>query len=202
MLKLILHCSLVWLIMSAYIIFGQQFVIRWAGKEYELSYFVGLLLMLPVTLALTMGLGQDIARAKNKHQLQIVINVSVCIINALISIPLAIRWGAIGSAVGTFIAEIIICCIIQPIYYKRVLGLDIKKFFVEMGRVLRGLVIPVIYGIAVCYFQLVKPTYGSIGIYGIVYIVLYAVSMWAFAMNEYEKRFVGTVISKIIKRKQ
>lgn len=193
---------LVWLIMSAYIIFGQQFVIRWAGKEYELSYFVGFLLMLPVTLALTMGLGQDIARAKNKHQLQIVINVSVCIVNALISIPLAIRWGAIGSAVGTFIAEIIICCIIQPIYYKRILGLDIKKFFAETSGILRGLVIPVIYGSVVCYFHLVKPTYGSIGIYGVIYVILYTVSMRVFAMNEQEKNFAGTVISKIIKKKQ
>ena len=192
---------LVWLIMSAYIIFGQQFVIRWAGKEYELSYSVGLLLMLPVTLALTMGLGQDIARAKNKHQLQIVINVSVCIINALISIPLAIMWGAIGSAIGTFVAEIIICCIIQPIYYKRILDLDIKQFFIEMCKILRGLVIPIIYGIIVCCIHIVKPIYGSIGIYGAIYVIIYAVSMYLFAMNDQEKKLVASTLDKIIRRK-
>ena len=191
---------LVWLIMSAYIIFGKQFIIRWAGIDYESSYYVGLLLMLPVTLALTMGLGQDIARAKNRHQLQIVINVCVCIINAVVSIPLAIRWGAIGSAVGTFAAEIIICCVIQPIYYHRVLGLDIKQFFIEMSRILRGIVVPSIYGLIIWYFHIVNPTYVSIAVFGAIYIVIYICSMWLFAMNQQEKDFVCSVINRFIRR--
>ena len=191
---------LVWLIMSAFIIFGQQFVVRWAGIEYELSYYVGILLMLPVTLALTMGLGQDIARAKNKHQLQIVINVCVCIINAIISIPLAIRWGAIGSAFGTFVAEIIICCIIQPIYYKRVLDLDIRKFFIEVGKVLRGIVIPAIYGIVVCYLHLVNPEYSSIAVYGAIYVIIYIVSMWLFAMNQQEKSLARSAVNRLARK--
>ena len=46
--------------------------------------------MLPVTASLTMGLGQDIARAMNKHRLQILINLGICVVNAIVSLPLAI----------------------------------------------------------------------------------------------------------------
>ena len=123
--------------MSAFAIFGKPFVSVWAGKEYEQSYFIGILLMLPITVSLTMGLGQDVARAMNKHQLQIVLNLIVCIINVLVSIPLAIRLGALGSAIGTFAAEIVMCIILEPIYYQKYLGLDIIRVLKNLLRLIR-----------------------------------------------------------------
>ena len=47
------------LVMSGYCIFGKAFIIRWAGEEYVNSFYVGLLIMLPITVGLSMGLGQD-----------------------------------------------------------------------------------------------------------------------------------------------
>ena len=91
--------------------FGNQFVVRWAGNEYGSSFLIGILLMLPVTVSLTMGLAQDIARAMNKHQLQIIINFAICIINGIVSIPLACSVGAHGSTFGTFVAEICMCLV-------------------------------------------------------------------------------------------
>ncbi len=197
-----LFAYLIWLFMSAFAIFGKPFVSVWAGKEYEQSYFIGILLMLPITVSLTMGLGQDVARAMNKHQLQIVLNLIVCIINVLVSIPLAIRLGALGSAIGTFAAEIVMCIILEPIYYQKYLGLDIIRVLKNLLRLLVGIIIPSVYGILINVFDLVKSSYVSIAVYGTIYLIVYAFSMWFFAMNNDEKSIVAKVVRKIIPQRK
>lgn len=188
----------VWLFISVFAIFGHEFVVVWAGPNYKKSYFIGMLLMLPITLSMTMGLGQDIARAMNKHQLQIVINIFVCILNVIVSIPLAISWGAIGSALGTFIAEIFICCIIEPIYYGKVLGLNMKEFFYQINKIMPGMIIPILFGIIVKHFGILQPDYGRIVGVGMVYTMVYALSMWFFALNEFEKNTIKKMVLKIV----
>ncbi len=186
----------IWLFMSAYIIFGKQFVLCWAGKEYGTSYLVGLLLMLPVTASLTMGLAQDIARAMNKHQLQIIINFAICIVNGIVSIPLAIWWGAIGSAAGTFAAEVCMCLIAEPVYYNKVLRLDMKELLRQLCKVFPGIIAPIIFGIWIRYFHLLKANYWSIAVWGFWYVVVYGISMW-FVFNESEKAMAKSIISKL-----
>ena len=186
----------IWLFMSAFIILGKPFVLRWAGSGYEDSYAIGLMLMLPVTASLTMGLAQDIARAMNKHQLQIVINFVICIVNGIVSIPLAIRWRATGSAFGTFVAEICMCLIAEPLYYKKILGLEMKKLLVQVGRIIPGLVMPLIFGIIVTYYHVIQPDYANIFAFAIVYLIIYGVSMWMFAFDAVEKSMVKKVLIK------
>lgn len=189
---------LICFIMMAFFIFGQAFILRWAGKEYSQAFTVGWLLMAPVTLSLIMGLGQDIARAKNKHQMQIVINVCVCVINMLMSIPLAMYYGATGSAIGTFVAEIILCIIIQPIYYKKVLGLDIKNIFKNLIRFFPGLLLPIAYGIAINRLGVLHADYITILLYGIVFTFIYIGSVMLFSMSKEEQRYIiGIVKSKV-----
>lgn len=188
---------LIWLFMSGYIIFGHPFVKKWAGLDYVDSYYIGILLMLPVTASLTMGLGQDIARAMNKHQLQIIINLGVCIVNLCISIPLAMKWGAIGSAIGTFLAEILICIIIEPIYYKKVIGLDIKNLLFSIRKIAIGMIIPIIYGVIICSLGIVKESYFNIFAWAVLYILLYFCSMYFIAMNVEEKDKVKKIIGRL-----
>ena len=192
---------LVLLIMSGYCIYGKIFVLRWAGLEYEVSYYVGLLIMLPVTASLTMGLGQDIMRAKNVHKQQIFINIAVTFCNFLVSIPLAIKFGAVGSALGTFLCEIVICIIVQSIYYKKVGGLDMGAYYKEMFHIICGLIVPVLYGLIITRMEILNVNYLSLALNIFVYVCIYAISMWLFAMNSYEKKLVKRVIDKLLMAK-
>ena len=142
------------LIMLGFTFFGKAFVLRWAGAEYVNSFLVGLLLMLPLTLTMTLGLQGEIARAKNLHHIQIKINIVLCILNFIVSIPLAMKWGALGSALGTFITEIIICFIVQPIYIWKVLKMDMRRVFFELMTILPAMIIPVVIGILLNVFNL------------------------------------------------
>ncbi|MCI8402820.1 MAG: oligosaccharide flippase family protein [Lachnospiraceae bacterium] len=184
------------LIMSAFIIFGRQFITRWAGEGYGDSFFVSVLIMLPVTVALSQGLGQDIARAKNLHKTQIVINICVCLLNTIVSIPLAMWYGAVGSAFGTFVCEIVICVVVQSIYYHKVVKINMHVYYREMLRLIPGWVIPFLMGGIFNYYNLIHNNYKSLFIYGSVYMTVYAVSVWTLAMTTEERGYIKRIISK------
>lgn len=186
-------------IITAFFIFGRSFILRWAGEVYGRSFTVGWMLMTPVTFAIIMGLGQDIARAKNKHQLQIVINVCVCFVNLIVSIPLAKHYGAVGSALGTFAAEIVMCIVIQPIYYKKVLGIEVKSVFLDLIRYLPGLIIPIAFGIFINHYGLLKVSYGSIFLYACIFAVIYVLSVFAFSMRKEDRSYFITIVRQVIR---
>lgn len=188
-------------IMSGFIFFGRPFILRWSGQEYTDSYYVGVLIMVPVTVALSQGLGQDIARAKNMHRIQILINVAVAFLNLLVSIPLAKRLGAIGSALGTFVCEVIICIFVQTIYYQKKVRLDMKAYYKEMLRLLPGWVIPFAAGAATMYFDIVHASYVSVLVYAVLYTVIFGTSVWCISLSEREKGYVKSIVNKIMVRK-
>lgn len=191
-----LFTYLVGFIMIAFFILGKPFILRWAGKDYGQSFTVGWMLMFPVTFSLIMGLGQNIARAKNKHQLQIIINICVCVVNMLVSIPLAIHFGAVGSAFGTFVAEIVVCIIIQPIYYKKVIGIDVRGVFGDVLRYLPGIIIPVLFGMVINHLNLVKQNYGSIMFYGVLLAIIYAINIMLLSMGKSDRQYVLNILKK------
>lgn len=184
-------------IMSAFIIFGRQFISRWAGDGYDDSYFISVLIMLPVTVALSQGLGQDIARAKNLHKIQIIINICVCFLNVIVSIPLAIRYGAVGSALGTFVCEIVICVVVQSIYYHKIVEINMLAYYREIFRLVPGWVIPFFIGGICNYLDLIHSNYVSLLIYGSIYMVIYAASIWMLTMTADEKSYIKRIASKV-----
>lgn len=178
----------VFTIMVAYALIGDYFIEVWAGREYLDSFWVGLLLMLPITFSLPLGVGQDIARAKNKHQRQIVYNLMVCIINVLVSIPLAAKIGAVGSAIGTFCSEIIICWIIQPVYYIKYLELDVKNVYKQLLQIVPSLLPGAGYLIVLRVLGLIASTWTSIIIHITIYLILSSLSFLAFSFNSDERK--------------
>ena len=186
------------LIMLGFTFFGKAFVSRWAGAEYTDSFIVGWLLMFPQTLTMTLGLQGEIARAKNLHYIQIKINIVLCVLNFIVSIPLAMKWGALGSAFGTFITEVLICFIVQPIYIWKVLKMDMRRVFFELLKNLPAMIIPIIVGVLLNVFDLIKPDYKSIGVLAAGFTAIYAASVWFIAMNSEEK----AMIKKMVFRKR
>ncbi len=188
-------------IMLGFVFLGKPFILRWSGQEYTDSYYIGVLIMVPVTVALSQGLGQDIARAKNMHKIQILINVAVAFLNLFVSIPLAKRLGAIGSALGTFVCEVIICIFVQTIYYQKKVRLDMKAYYMEMFRLLPGWVIPFATGTAAMYFGVVHASYVSVFLYAVLYTVIFGTSVWCISLSEREKGYVRGFVNKIMIRK-
>ena len=94
-------------IFIGFVFFGRPFINMWAGRNYDESYPIALLLILPATIPLIQNVGIEIQRAKNMHQFRSWLYLFIALGNLIISIPLARAYGGIGAALGTSISLII-----------------------------------------------------------------------------------------------
>lgn len=184
------------LIISGFIFFGHSFIIFWGGKEYASSYYVGLLLMIPVTVPLIQNLGIEIQRAKNMHKARSIAYLIIAILNVFLSIPLIKLWGEIGAALGTAISLIVGNVIFMNWYYQNRVNLDILYFWREIFKFTPGLLIPIIVGCLEHYFLPIdQKIILLVGI--IIYTAVFCLSMWFFGMNEYEKDLLKPYLRKV-----
>ena len=179
------------LICSAFVFFGREFIYYWAGANYSAAYLVALMLMIPVTIPLIQNLGIEIQRAENKHQFRSVVCAGMAIINLILSIFLAQKYGAIGAAFGTAVSLVIANGFIINIYYQKCCGLNIVSFWQNIFQMSNGLAIPVICGLIIRhYINFYSPKKLICGI--LIYCIIYGISMWMFGMNQIERNFVSS----------
>lgn len=187
------------LICSGFIFFGQPFINMWAGTDYNGSYPIVLLLIIPVTIPLIQNIGIEIQKAKNMHQFRSKVYLGIAIANVVISIPLAKAYGGVGAAFGTAMSLIIGNGFIMNWYYHTRIGLDIKYFWGQIIKFVPSLILPSVYGIIINIFvDLFNPIHFLI--YGVIFVVLFCVSIWFIGMNSYERDLVGRPMMKGLKK--
>lgn len=189
------------LLASGIVFFGKYFIVElWAGKGYENSYLVALLLIIPAAIALIQNLGIEIQRAENLHQFRAIIYSVMAVLNLGLSIILCQKYGAIGSAIGTAISLVVANGFIMNIYYNRKCNIDIPFFWKNILRQSLGLILPICVGIAIVTFVEIKSRL-MFGICVIAYTIVYCLSMWMLGMNEYEKDLIKKPMRKLFRRK-
>ncbi|MEG1106996.1 MAG: oligosaccharide flippase family protein [Eubacterium sp.] len=184
------------LIISGYIVLGQAFIYFWAGSDYTSSYFVGLWLMIPVTVPLIQNLGIEIQRAKNMHKFRSIVYIFIAIGNILLSIPLCKLYGPVGCAVGTAISLLIGNGLIMNWYYQKKIGLDIKYFWYEIAKFIPSLIIPGIMCVIILLFVKIQ-TISALLLWGIAYVIIFILSIWKFGLNAYERNLFSSPIKKL-----
>jgi len=184
------------LIISGYILYGREFIAIWAGKEYgEISYLIGLFLMVPVTIPLVQNLGIEIQRAKNKHKVRSFAYLFIAIANIFLSIFLIKKYGEYGAAIGTGISFILGNGIFMNIYYHKKLGLDVIYFWKEILKFLPTIGISVVCGLFIKHFIGCNSMF-TLALNIIIYCIIYVTAQWLLGMNEYEKETFGKLINK------
>lgn len=189
------------LIASGLVIFGKYFITEiYASGEYEDAYFVSLFLILPVLIPLIQNIGIEIQRAVNKHKFRSVVYLIMAIANIGISIPLAVKYGPIGSAVGTAISLLVANGLIMNIYYYKQIGIDVIAFWNSILGMAKGLIIPSILGVLIMFCVSIKDIFSFI-LWVCIYTVVYSVSFWFLGMNEEEKGLIREPVNKIMKKR-
>lgn len=178
------------MIMTGFIFFGEYFIKVWAGKEYATnyatSYQIALWLMIPVTIPLIQNLGIEIQRAKNMHKFRSVVYFFIAIANTFISIALCPFWGGVGCAIGTAIALIVGNGFIMNWYYQKRVKLNVFYFWKKIIRFIPALIPPCVVGTIMKYVLGINSITKFI-CYGLIYMIIFIVSMWLFAMDDSEK---------------
>lgn len=187
------------LVLTGFIFFGYPFVKMWAGEGYGASYAVALLLIVPVTVPLIQNLGIEIQRAKNMHKARAIVYLVIAIANVLISIPLIKFMGPAGAALGTAISLIAGNIIFMNWYYHARIGMNMFYFWKEIAKFIPALIAPCVVGIIIMKFAniigLVK-----LGVFVIIYTIVYGLSMYFLGMNGEEKQLVMEPIKRILRK--
>lgn len=191
------------LICMGIIFFGKPFITLWAGPEYGDTYYIALLLILPVTIPLIQNIGIEIQKAKNMHQFRSVLYLIIAIANVLISIPLTIRFGGIGAAAGTAISLLLGNGLYMNWYYHKKVGLDIVSFWKGILALSPSLMIPIVVGILIGLFVNLYSIINLI-LFGLLFIVIYSFSLWKYGMKPEERSLFskpfGRVRNKLLRK--
>lgn len=190
-----LQYLIVFLMASGLALVGKEFFIVWAGKDYANAYYIALLLIIPVCIPLIQNLGISIRQAMNKHKFAAIVNFVIAFFNFIISIFLTKLYGEIGAALGTGVG-ILISSIVINVYYYKVIKIDVIKFWKEIIKMTIPFIIPIIIMIIIKYSINLQGVIGII-IYGGSYTILYCISAYFFAMNNYEKNILFRFKNKI-----
>ena len=187
------------LIATGLIFFGQSFINLWAGSNYNESYPIVLLLILPVTISLIQNIGIEIQRAKDMHHFRSWVYFFMALINVGLTLVLAQKYGGVGAAAATGLSMIIANSFIMNWYYHVKIGLDIKYFWKQIFGFAPALILPLLSGMMIHHF---------VGLYsiinfllsGIAYVLIFSLSIWFLGMNDYEKKLIGGPLLKFLKK--
>lgn len=109
--------------------------------------------------------------------------------NIIISIPLSIKYGAVGATFGTGLSYVLGNGFVMNWYNHTKIGLDMKYFWKEIAKFIPAFIMPVIYGVLINKFvdlYILK----NLIFYGVLYVAIFLVSLWLLGVNKYEKRLI------------
>lgn len=184
------------LIVTGFIAFGRPFIHFYAGDGYQDAYWVAILMMIPNMIPLVQGVCLSIITAQNKHKFRSLVYLGIAVANVVGTWFLMQIMGIIGAAMMTGTALVIGQGIIMNWYYHNRAGLDMRRFWKEVGSVY---LLPVVLSIVTLLLGNVVDLYRIWALLAgiVIYTVIYCLLCWRFAMNDYEKGLFAEPVLRI-----
>lgn len=194
-----LQCYIISLIVTGFVCFGQPFIKFYVGEGYEEAYWVAIFMMIPNMIPLVQSICLNVIVAQNKHRFRSLVYLGIAVANVIGTWFLMQIMGIVGAALMTGVALIIGQGIIMNWYYHFKTGLNMIKFWKELGKIY---LIPIL----MCVVTLITSQFVNfynlaILITGIlIYTLIYCITNWFFVMNDYEKDIFRVPIKKILNK--
>lgn len=184
------------LCVSGFVIFGRYFITNiYAGKEYEEAYIVTLLLVIPALIPWIQNIGIVMQRALNKHQFRSIIYFVMAVLNVILSIPMAEKYGVFGVTMGTTIAVLFGNGLIMNLFYFKVLKINMIYFWKEILKTWKGFILPALIGYCIIRYASINSIKFFIA-YSAMYAMIYCVSIYLFSCNNKEKKLIRELLKK------
>jgi O-antigen/teichoic acid export membrane protein len=110
------------------IVLGRSVIDVWVGPQYQSSYVILVILLIPSVLSGIQGSSRQILYGMGRHQVLALVNVSEAAVNLTLSIILIRYWGIVGDAIGTAIPLALTSIFFLPVYVCRMLQVPLKDF--------------------------------------------------------------------------
>lgn len=180
------------LILTGFTVIGKEFISLWVGEEYQEAYSWFLIMALPLLVPMTQSIGINILEAKFKHKFRALVYFGIALANIGLTILLVQLYGITGAAIATGVAVFVGNNVIINIYYSKVIGLEIGRFFKEVY--LKILPIQLLLMAAMIVLERITAISGSwfdLIIKGIILCITYCAGMYFLVMNNTEKQYVS-----------
>lgn len=184
------------LIFTGFILFGKKFIELWAGEDYSSSFIISIILFSAILLSSIQSLGNHILQAKGDVKFRALSIFSVSIIAFILCFPAAHYFSGIGCAMVISLGIIIGHILILNWYYNKYIGINIKLFWINIGKIS---ILPILLFL-LCFMAIKFIDTDNIYIYGlsiIIYAVVYTVLCYFFIFNEQEKQLVKPILLKL-----
>lgn len=161
---------------------GKPFMRIWSGLDTDVPYYTAMLLISPLIVTSMQSVGIEIQRAKDLHRFRSVLYLAVAALNIIISIPLCLRFGALGGAAGTAFGLVVGNIIIMNIYYHKRVKLNMAYFWREAAKLLPAFILPTLCAVVLRDF--VRQSLSSVIIACAILAAIYLPSVWLLGLSK------------------
>jgi O-antigen/teichoic acid export membrane protein len=116
------------------IILGERLIELWIGEGHLDAYWPLVILVGALSFDLTQMPSVSFLYASARHHLYAYLNAGEALANLGLSILLVQHYGMIGVSLGTAIPLLVTRLILQPRFICRALALDLRSYYLELGR--------------------------------------------------------------------
>lgn len=186
-------------VLLGFIIFGRDFIRLWAGDGYELAYWVTVFELVPFTVDLSQNIGLTILQVINKYDFRAKVYFVAAVLNIVLTIVLAQRFGIVGAAVSSGVAMIASSGLILNWYYQSRIGLDMTSWWKSVIRECMPMIALCVVGVFVWqFFQ--GCGWGGLITGLIIWAVAFLLVSYYLCANGYEKHLVSGIVKKLFRR--
>lgn len=184
-------------ILGGFAIFGQDFVVLWAGESFSEAYWIALVVMVPFTVDVIQNLGLTILQVMDKFLFRGVMYFATALLNIPLTVLLLGSVGLSGAALSTAIAMFIGNVLVMNWYYKVKISLDIVGYWQSVLKILLPTsVLDLVFAAAYRLLPIPHDSWSTLVVCGTIYVVTYAIILRVGVMNDYEKGlFDGMIVS-------
>lgn len=186
------------MVFTVFVVNGEDFMVLWAGENYQQGYMVAVAIMVPTMFTLVQSIGNQILWAMNKHRTQAVVQIVSALINIVLTAFL-IKWNPlIGAVIGSVIALTVGDVLCMNVMFKKEIGISLIGYYMGLFKgILPSLLLA---GGAGLLFNLIGLSkFGWLGFIvncGVM-VLVYGICMLIFGMNTSEKRMIFNIFKKI-----
>lgn len=187
------------LIVTGFAVFGQAFILLWAGEAYADAYWIAILTLFPLCIPLIQNTGLSIVVAQNKHKFRSIVYLMIAIANVISTYLVVPYLGGIGAALCSCISYLLGQGLIMNFYYHKVIGIDIPLFWKNILKMAIFPGVMMVVGLsAKCAVSFDNWITFFAGV--VVYTAIYCLGMYRLNMNDYEKDIIRGPLKKVVSK--
>lgn len=180
--QMVLYC---W-ILGGFAVLGKWFIEAWAGESFHDAYWLVLAMIIPLAIPLVQNVGIEIQKARNMHHARSVMYLVMAILNLVLTIALAPRFGYWAPVIGFDAYVLVGCGLFMNWYYQRRMGLDMLFFWRKILPVGGACAVATCACLAGTSLVSVSCVVLFLG-WGMVYTLIYGTATWFIVFDKRER---------------